>query len=154
MPNRLDPITIRPFQPADQVEAKALILAGLVEHWGFLDPTLNPDLDDITSHYAEATFVVARQGGRLVGTGALVPRCAEQAEIMRMSVAKELRRQGIGRLLLQRLCVVAQGQGFQRVILETTDTWHDVIQFYQQFGFQITHYHAGDIYFALDLAEQ
>jgi len=154
MIQRREAITIRPFQPADQAEAKALILAGLVEHWGFLDPTLNPDLDDIASHYAEATFVIARQGGRLVGTGALVPRSTAQAEIVRMSVAKELRRQGIGRLLLHRLCLSAQAQGFQQVILETTDTWHGVIRFYQQFGFQLTHYHAGDVYFALELADQ
>jgi hypothetical protein len=31
-------LTLRPFCPADQDAAKALILTGLVEHWGFLDP--------------------------------------------------------------------------------------------------------------------
>jgi hypothetical protein len=36
-------------------------------------------------------------------------------------------------------------------VLETTETWMEVIEFYQRFGFQITNYKDGDVYFALDL---
>ena len=52
-------VVIRPFRPEDQAAAKSLILAGLEAHWGFLDPTRNPDLDDITSTYAGATFLLS-----------------------------------------------------------------------------------------------
>ncbi len=38
---------------------KKLILAGLAEHWGELDLSKNPDLDDITSTYASGAFFVA-----------------------------------------------------------------------------------------------
>ena len=79
-------LIISRFQPSDQQEAKALILAGLAEHWGILDLSLNPDLNDIASTYAGADFLVARIAGRIVGTGALVPCGAGSAEIVRMSV--------------------------------------------------------------------
>jgi GNAT superfamily N-acetyltransferase len=144
-------IIIAPFQPADQTEAKALILNGLVEHWGFLDPTKNPDLDDIAATYANATFLVAWLDGKLVGTGALVPRSPDSAEIVRMSVDRSLRRQGVGRMILQTLVEYARQIGLRQVTLETTATWADVIAFYLNFGFHITHEQDGDIYFALDL---
>ncbi len=144
-------LKIVPFQPQDQEAVKALILAGLVEHWGCLDPSKNPDLADIQTAYAGATFLVAWLDGRIVGTGALVPRSAQVAEIVRMSVAAQVRRQGIGRALLEHLCERARQLGFGRLILETTATWHEVIKFYQQYGFTITHFHEDDVYFSLDL---
>ena len=140
-------LTLTPFHPSDQAAAKELILAGLVEHWGYLDPTKNPDLDDITVSYAQATFLVARQGGEIVGTGALVPRGEGVAEIVRMSVRKAQRQQGIGRTILEALLEQARVQGFRRVILETTATWSEVIEFYQRCGFRITRYQDGDVYF-------
>ncbi|MCE7980842.1 MAG: GNAT family N-acetyltransferase [Caldilinea sp. CFX5] len=150
-------IQLRRFQPADQEQAKQLILAGLADHWGEVDPSLNPDLNDITVSYRAATFLVCEYNGRIIGTGALVPRSAQEAEIVRMSVAADQRRSGIGTLILQKLRDEGKQQGFQRLILETTAAWHDVIAFYQRFGFQVTHYQDGDfgrdIYFALDLRE-
>jgi GNAT superfamily N-acetyltransferase len=144
-------LTVRPYEPADQAEVKALILAGLVDHWGFLDATLNPDLNDIAASYAGAYFLVARRGGRVVGTGALVPRGAGRAEVVRMSVARELRRQGVGRIILGRLIEHARQAGLRQVVLETTETWSEVVAFYLGFGFHITHHAGGDAYFALDL---
>jgi GNAT superfamily N-acetyltransferase len=135
------------FQPSDQEEVKALILAGLVDHWGVLDASKNPDLNDIASTYAGAYFLVARLEGRVVGTGALVPRGAGEAEIVRMSVARDLRRCGVGRALLARLIEQAGRLGVRRIFLETTDTWSEVIAFYQSNGFNITHYQGGDVYF-------
>ena len=148
-----DEIVIRPFQLADQDKVKSLILDGLVEHWGFLDPTKNPDLDDIATSYAGAIFLVACQEANIVGTGALVPRSDGVAEIVRMSVARESRRQGIGRLVLQELVSCARVAGFYQVILETTATWQNVIEFYRNFGFRITHCQDGNVYFALDLTD-
>lgn len=142
-------ITLQLFQPADQVEVKALILGGLVEHWGVLDPTKNPDLEKIASTYAGTTFLVARQAGRIIGTGALVPRTESTAEVVRMSVAADSRRRGVGNTILAALVNYACQAGFRRVILETTDTWQEVIAFYLRFGFHITHYQDGDVYFEL-----
>ncbi len=145
------PITIRPFQPENQVETQALILAGLADHWGELDPTLNSDLNDISASYADAVFLVAWHEERIVGTGALAPRDAGTAEIVRMSVADDMRRAGIGTQVLCALIDHAKASGYRKLILETTETWVEVIAFYERFGFKITHYQDGDVYFALEL---
>jgi putative acetyltransferase len=147
-------VDIRPIQPQDQDETRQLILDGLAGHWGWLDPSKNPDLDDIASSYAGALFLVARLDGRLVGSGVLVPRGECTAEIVRMSVAADVRRKGIGRLILQRLCEHARQNDFQRIVLETTETWHEVVQFYLDYGFRITHHLDGDAYFILDLTKE
>ena len=146
-------ITLHAFQPADQSAVKELILAGLAEHWGTLDPSKNPDLEDIASSYAGAVFLVARHMDCIIGTGALVPRPDGTAEVVRMSVAADWRRQGIGRMILQALVDHARQNGFHRIILETTETWQEVIAFYLRFGFRITHYQDGDVYFELDFID-
>jgi GNAT superfamily N-acetyltransferase len=140
-------ITLHPFQPGDQAAVKDLVLAGLVEHWGVLDPTKNPDLEDIAVSYQDAVFLVARCQERIIGTGALIPRQDHTAEVVRMSVAADWRRQGIGRMILQALVDHARQAGYTRVILETTETWQEVIAFYLRYGFRITHYKEGDVYF-------
>ncbi|GAP12689.1 N-acetylglutamate synthase [Longilinea arvoryzae] len=145
-------IRFLPFQAEDQAAVKALILAGLAGHWGTLDLSLNPDLNDIGRSYAGAYFLVAWQGQTVVGTGALVPLSADTAQIVRMSVAAGLRRKGIGGQILARLCDHARLNGLQKIILETTATWQDVIEFYQTHGFRITHYQDGDAYFVLALS--
>jgi ribosomal protein S18 acetylase RimI-like enzyme len=153
LPGRAHPAgpVISPFTPRDQAEAKALILAGLDEHWGSLDPCLNQDLNDITRTYREGIFLVARLAGRLVGTGALRSGPDGTAEIVRMSVACDLRRSGIGRGILDRLVELARQRGYTRLILETTQTWQAAISFYESFGFRRTHLLDGDVYFEMDL---
>ncbi len=146
-----DAIKLAPFQPEDQQEVRRLILAGMAEHWGIVDESLNPDLNDIASSYAESVFLVAWQGQRVVGSGALAPGPNGAAEIKRMSVAKELRRQGLGRRILTALIEQARMCGCRRVILETTSTWSEVIEFYLDYGFRITHTCDGDTYFVLEL---
>ena len=140
-----------PFRPKDQAAVKQLVLAGLAEHWGTIDPSKNPDLNDIAVTYASADFLVAWKDGRIAGCGALVPRPGQVAEIVRMSVAADLRRQGLARRILSRLIEIARERGCRQVILETTATWTGVIEFYLRCGFHITHYQDGDVYFALDL---
>ena len=143
-------IEILPFKPENQEAVKSLILAGLGEHWGFIDPTKNPDLDDIAKSYRDDVFLVAWEKDKIIGTGALIQRTSETAEIVRMSVRKEYRRMGIGRQLLSNLIEKASRLGFNQIILETTETWQDVVKFYLNFGFQITHRQNGNIYFSLN----
>ena len=149
--NQSQDITILPFQSEYQAEVKNLVLAGLAEHWGTLDPSKNPDLNDIGCTYANGIFLVAWQNNHIIGTGALLPMSNDTAEIVRMSVAASMRRKDIGRAILLKLCQQAKINGYKRLVLETTDTWDEVIEFYKQFGFQTTHYLDGDVYFALDL---
>jgi len=139
-------VTIRPFQPADQAATKKLILAGLAEHWGTLDPTLNPDLNDIVHSYQNETFLLAVQDGEIIGCGALITEkgMAGYGRIVRMSVKKENRRQGLGQLILHHLQLAAKQRHFQKIVLETTQTWLDVVAFYQANGFKIIGQQDGD----------
>lgn len=145
-------VTICPLQREDQAHARALILAGLEEHWGTLDPALNPDLNDIMRSYACGTFLVARIDGVVVGTGALMPAGDGVARVMRMSVAKPRRRRGIATRVLDALIVEAEARGCHTVVLETTETWSDAIAFYLHSGFTLTHHADGDAHFTRRLA--
>ncbi len=152
MDDTCNDIVIRAFRPEDQAAAQRLILGGLVEHWGYLDPSKNPDLDDIASAYADATFLLAWRGKELVGTGALVHERDGAARIVRMSVAPHMRRQGIATAILQRLLRQAQAAGYRQIVLETTSTWADAIAFYERNGFRAIGSHDGDTHFVLDLS--
>ena len=153
--------TIRRFTTADQDHVRALVLTGLAQHWDApIDPTLNPDLDDIAASYAHGTTLVAvMPDGAVVGTGTIVPRGTATAQIVRMSVATEHRGHGIGQRLVYALIDIA-GDGWgrpaiQTIVLETTATWTATIRFYQRCGFAITHHTDGefgrDTWFARDV---
>lgn len=148
-------VSIKDFQPEDQDVVKELILKGLVEHWGRLDPSLNPDLDDIASAYGDAVFLVAWLDGEIVGTGAIIAESDNAGQVVRMSVSKDKRRLGIGKKILAKLIKEAKNIGLEKLILETTSTWTDVIKFYKAQGFYITHTEDGDFgsdtYFELKL---
>jgi len=150
----LSDITIRPFEPADQSAAKNLILAGLAEHWGELDPSKNPDLSDIASTYANGVFLIAQAGDEIVGTGALVCHGGGIAQIVRMSVSITRRRTHIGTLILGHLIAHARNRGYRKIILETSEDWHEAVKFYLNNNFRITHYGDGNVYFVLDLVSK
>jgi ribosomal protein S18 acetylase RimI-like enzyme len=144
-------VTIRPLEPADAPAARALILEGLAEHWGALDASLNPDLDDIPASFADGLFLVAEIGGLLAGTGALIPETPGVGRIVRMSVARARRRQGIGRMLLDALLAAARQRGYQRIVLETTATWDEAIAFYRRAGFRPVAERDGDLHLMMEL---
>jgi ribosomal protein S18 acetylase RimI-like enzyme len=131
-------LLIRPFAASDQPAARRLILLGLGEHFGFIDETRNPDIDDIAAQYLASgqTFLVAQIDGVLVGTGALIREDAQTGRIVRMSVAREQRRKGIAQALMAHLMDAARERGFARLVLETNLDWDDAIAFYQRCGFR------------------
>ena len=132
-------VIIRPFRPADQAAARSLILAGLGERWGWIDYTANPDLDDIAAAYGHGWFVVALLDDALVGTGALIPEGDGVGRIVRMSVCRLRRGQGIGRRILAELTVAARRAEYHTLVLETTSAWTDAVRFYAANGFVVTH---------------
>lgn len=147
----IEGLVVRPFEPGDQAAVRALVLDGLKEHFGSLDDTLNPDLDDIARAYADSWFVVAVSDGQTVGTGCLKPGDGGDANVVRMSTLREVRRRGVGRAILDRLIGHARDQGFRRVTLGTNDDWADAIAFYEACGFREIARVPGGIAFALEL---
>jgi GNAT superfamily N-acetyltransferase len=144
-------ITITPFESQHQQATRQLILEGLEEHWGVLDPALNQDLVDISKTYQSSMFLLAWIGDKIVGTGALVPESGGVSRIMRMSVDKTYRRQAIGTLILEQLLQTARLQKHHKVVLETTATWDEAIAFYKKSGFSPVGIRNGDLHFELNL---
>ena len=144
---------IRPFTPADQDAVRALVLAGLQDHWGTLDPTLNPDLNDISGWYGplDGYTIVAQIGNEIVGTGTMYRVDELTAVLVRMSVSKAHRGQGLGKSLVRSLADEARSRGYARLICETTDTWQDAINLYLATGFRIVDQRDGDFHFELKL---
>lgn len=144
---RLNCIRIRKFRDEDQEKVKKLILDGLVEHWGCLDESKNPDLDNIAQSYESGIFLVADHETEIVGCGAIKSLANKSGEIVRMSIAKPFRRQGIGSLILTELIKNAVEVRMGQIELETTANWFDAISFYKYNGFLISKYEHGNVYF-------
>jgi GNAT superfamily N-acetyltransferase len=130
---------IRDFERQDQVDVRDLILQGLREHWGSIDPQYNSDLDDMSASYGHGTTLVASRHDRVIGTGTIVPITKATAEIVRMSVALDHRQSGLGRTLVHALVDEARARGHSRVILETATHWTGAVEFYKRCGFVVTH---------------
>lgn len=129
---------IRPFSHSDQEDAKSVILEGLGNHFGYIDETLNPDLDDIWQHYIVKgdIFVVAECEGELVGTGGLIREIGGNGRLVRMSVRQLHQRKGIGQSIVCHLIEKAQEQGYRHLLVETNFDWNDAIGLYLSCGFQ------------------
>ncbi len=153
LPDRLSyngSMHIRPFEPRDQSAARQLILNGLGEHFGWIDETRNPDLDNIAASYLARghVFVVAEPhpGGELTGAGALLVSVEGGGQIVRMSVAPAHRRHGLGRELVHHLVEAARQRRLPRVIVETNNDWYDPIRLYQRCGFSEYHRDEESVY--------
>ena len=131
-------VLIRGFRPQDQETVKRLILQGLGEHFGRINPALNPDLNDIDRNYIQAghCFVVAKVAGEIVGTAALVSEGSGVGRIVRVTVAPAQRRAGLGRMLVEHLLETAVERGVKQVLVETNLDWYDAIRLYERCGFR------------------
>ena len=121
---------VRLFEARDQEAARSAVLEGLRDHFGFIDETLNPDLDDIEASYLSSgqLFLVAEQGGGLVGTAGLLFETPGAARIVRMSVAREHRRRGIATELLRALIEEARLRSLRSLIAYTEPHFLKVLE--------------------------
>jgi ribosomal protein S18 acetylase RimI-like enzyme len=147
-------LVIRAFAPSDQVAARRLILEGLGEHFGAVDETRNPDIDDITAHYIGRgqLFLVAEDALGLVGTAALVFEGNATAQVVRVSVAPRWRRRGLAKALVMRLIEAGSARGRVRLWMETNDDWEPAIRLYRACGFAAYDHRDGNIYMEVDFA--
>jgi len=147
-------LIIRAFAPSDQAAARHLILEGLGEHFGAVDETRNPDIDDITAHYIGRgqLFLVAEDALGLVGTAALVFEDGAIAQVVRVSVAPRWRRRGLAQALVMRLIEAGRARGLARVWMETNDDWMPAIELYRACGFVPYDHRDGNIYMEVDFA--
>jgi ribosomal protein S18 acetylase RimI-like enzyme len=100
-------------------------------------PASFPYLADVERHFLDAggEFLVAEQDTHLVGMGGIRPNSASEAEVLHIRVHPATRRQGVGRLLMNRLEGRARDLGFQRLHLDTATNQPDAVAFYRALGY-------------------
>ena len=127
----LSTITVRPFEPADEAAVIALWHAcNLVVLWN--DPArdiackmqVNPEL-----------FLVAVEGGRVVGT-VMVGYDGHRGWINYLGVLPQLRRRGVGRLLMREAEARLRERGCPKINLQVRTSNTEVIEFYKRIGFK------------------
>jgi putative acetyltransferase len=134
-------VTIRP-ERADHPEVVALLEA-LDRYLGELyEPEANHILSVQELLAPEVTFLVARQDGRIVGTGAVRAMPAEAGtagraygEVKRMYVDPAQRGQRIGERLLQQLEQTLRERGLSQALLETGEAQHAAVRLYERCGY-------------------
>ena len=131
-------LIFRPFAPSDQPRVSRLVLEGLGDHFPKVDPTLDPDLNDIAASYIAKghSFVVAEIESQIVAAGALIDQGDGRGRLARVSVAEEHRRQGIGQAMVNYLLTLAREKGYRQMLVETNHDWTAAITLYQRCGFQ------------------
>ncbi|WP_404451548.1 GNAT family N-acetyltransferase [Virgibacillus necropolis] len=135
----IDQVMIKPITADYQDEAKGLVLEGMKERFGFIDHTLNPDLNILCAHYSKRgnAFYIGFIDNNLICTGALTKECTTTGRIERMSVKKAYRRNGIAQLMLEHLELKAKQLGYSKIVLETNQLWNSAITFYKKNGFKV-----------------
>ena len=119
-----------------QPEVRALISAldGLMAS---LYPAASNHLLDVdTLALDDVTFLVARDGERIVGCGAMRRHDARLGEVKRMFVDPHARGLGLGARILGAIEAEAVRQGLRRLALETGIHQPEAIGLYRKAGFQ------------------
>jgi putative acetyltransferase len=84
-------------------------------------------------------FVIAWIDGWAVGCGALRPLERGVGEVKRMFVAKEFRRQGVAKRILEQLETIACVLGYRTLRLETGTRQPEAIKLYESAGYRRVH---------------
>ncbi len=145
---------IRDFRVDDQAAVEGLVQDGLRERWGAaFDETFNSDLGDIDKNYLGqgAEVVVVERSGEIVATGMLLFERPGQARIVRMSVAAHLRRQGLGRLVVEELISRARQRNISELQVFTDTPWQSALALYRACGFVEVGRDSTDTHFAMNL---
>lgn len=126
-------IVIRRCNP-DAPEVRAL-LAELDGYLNYLYPSISNPLMSISELRApEVSFLVAREGEKLLGCGALVQRQG-YGEIKRMMVSPAARGKGLGSKILHAIEVQALVYDLQVLRLETGTQQPESIALYRRAGY-------------------
>ena len=127
-------ITTEPFESPEAQRLITALDAGLAELYP-PEQRFGPNLKAQHLEGGRGTFLVARDGGRAVGCGAIRLLDATTAEVKRMYVEPEQRGRGVGRALLASLEAAARRLGANRLVLETGTHSPDALALYRGAGF-------------------
>ena len=127
-------ITVEPFDSDDARRLIAALDAGLSELYP-PEQRFGPNLKAEHLENGRGTFVVARDGDRAIGCGAIRLIDRTTAEAKRMYVEPDQRGKGVGWAVLTSLEAAARQLGVQRLVLETGVHQEAAIALYRRAGF-------------------
>lgn len=127
-------IAAEPFDSSDAKRLIAALDAGLAELYP-PEQRFGPNLKAQHLEGGGGTFLVARDGGRAVGCGAIRLIDDVTAEVKRMYVEPDQRGHGVGRAVLASLQSAAAQLGARRLVLETGIYSPDALGLYRRAGF-------------------
>lgn len=133
-----DDVTIRRATGADANAVRDLVFGTLFE-FGLKPDAKGTDADlfDFPGSYDAGTFdVLVDSGGLVLGCVGLLPHGEGTVELRKMYLAKESRRRGYGKMLLDHALRRARELGARRVTLETAAVLTDAIAMYERAGFR------------------
>jgi len=128
-------INVEPFDSGDAQRLIAALDAGLTELYP-PEQRFGPNLKAAHLEEGRGAFLVARDGGRAVGCGAIRILDPTTAEAKRMYVEPDQRGKGIGRAVLDSLEAAARQLAAQRLVLETGIHQAAAIALYRRAGFK------------------
>jgi putative acetyltransferase len=132
---------IRCWTSSDR-EAAATLIRDILADYGLPWESTGADRDVLEVEASYITvggeFWVIEQQGQLVGTAAYYPveRGEKAVEIRKMYLLPKVRRQGLGRYLLQQLEKAIADRGFQKIWIETASVLKEAVNLYESSGYQ------------------
>uniref|UniRef100_A0A8C5P5V7 N-acetyltransferase domain-containing protein n=1 Tax=Leptobrachium leishanense TaxID=445787 RepID=A0A8C5P5V7_9ANUR len=109
----------------------------------YIERCLADDMVNVEEYYLRRggyCFWVAESGGEVVSAVAAVPAPVsigdKHTELKRLTIAKEFRRRGIGKVLCQTVIDFARQSGCVAVVLRTSMPQGDAVKLYERMGFQ------------------
>ena len=119
-----------------QDDVIALIRALDSFHEGLYPPEANHHIDIEALCLPEITFLVARQGRKIMAIGALWQHAGETfGEVKRMFVREEARGLGFGAKMLSSIEDLARAARLSRLVLETGTLNDGALKLYERAGF-------------------
>ena len=121
-------ITVRPMVMTDVDGVMA------VEHDSFLTPWSRSAFEEELAQNRLARYIVAEENGMIVGYAGtwLV---INEAHVTNVAVSSQRRREGIGRMLMQKLMELARENGMESMTLEVRVSNAAARHLYDQMGF-------------------
>jgi GNAT superfamily N-acetyltransferase len=108
---------------------------GLLRHYektGYLS-----DLDDHAKVYGpgDGVFLIVKDGETVIGCGGLRRLTGTDAELVRLWLRRDRRKQGLGRMVFERLLREAAALGYARIYLDTSHRCADAVRLFRRNGF-------------------
>jgi putative acetyltransferase len=128
-------ISAEPFDSDDARRLIAALDASLAEDYP-PEQRFGPNLKPAQLEGNRGTFLIARDGDRAVGCGAIRMLDPTTAEVKRMYVAPDQRGRGVGKRMLVALEEAARQLGAVRLVLETGIYQEAAIGLYRGSGFR------------------